>query len=620
MGEAEVDPLAGLAGDDPVRLHALLDEAFQHRLANRSRAAELNGQALALAESRGHLPTIARGLFNQTLLFFTIGSLDELTRMAERAHAIYAFLGDQAGMAAARDRQATMAELAGDYGAALRYAIETRELAQAIGDQRREGWALSSLGGVHAALGEFEVGRRYLEEGLELFRSLDDVMGLYRIHLRLSRLLREQGEYARAESLSKETFAWAQESGSEILVAVTISELGLVAEDRGDLDLALKKLREAYARFPPEFTSTVALETQIALGRVHLRRGEVAEARAWLEPLEQVSMTIGSVPLELDLHRCLSEVFERVGDAPRALEHLKRYHAFRDRVFDAKSRQEATRMEIRLQTEAAQKDAEIHRLRYVELEQMQARLVETERLALLGDLAVGIAHEVNSPLGVLNSNLDLLQRATRRLRTGDAPERIAELLTGLVAASGEATERIRSIVLSLQRFVRADQGALQRVDLKDDLESVLLLLQPMLPDDVVVMRRLEPLPRMWASASELNQAFLTLFTHVARRLERGQIEVASRAEDGWVIIEIRDDGPSLSPEEIEQLFRIRFGEEAQRVRLQMGLAPVSAVVERHGGRLELTSDEDGTCHRIRLPIDGTQRSDEASPGPEAVVS
>ncbi|MEM1023672.1 MAG: tetratricopeptide repeat protein [Myxococcota bacterium] len=603
MGEAESDPLLGLAPDDPVRLAAKLDEAFALRLSDRQRAAELNQELLELAEARGHLPSIARALFNLTLLFFTIGSLDELMQVSQRAYDIFAFLRDRSGMAAARDRQSTMAELAGDYGAALRYASEARELAQELGDRRREGWALSSLGGVHAALGEVELGRRYLDEGLRIFRELDDYMGLYRLHLRMSRLLREMGEYEEALALSKETFEWAQQASSDILIAVTISELGMIAEDRGDLDLALKKLETAYARFPAEFSSTVALETQIALGRVQLRRGDIAAARTWLEPLEKISMAMGSVPLELDLHRCLAEVYEQEGDPARALHHLKRFQSYRDQVFDAKSRREATRIQIRLRTEAAEKDAEIHRLRYVELEQLQSRLVETERLALLGDLAAGIAHEVNSPLGVLNSNLDLLQRSVRRLRGGDAPERIAEILNGLLSASGEATERIRSIVQSLQRFVRSDQGALQQVNLGEELESVLLLLQPMLPEDVVLLRRLEPVPSLAASASELNQALLTLLSHVAHQLGGpGQIEVSTLSDGDEVLIEVRDDGPALSPEQIEQLFRIRFGEEERRVRLQLGLAPVSAVVERHGGRLEVSSGVEGTCHRICLPI------------------
>jgi signal transduction histidine kinase len=598
----------GLAPDDPHRLSAELDHVYALRMDDRVAAVGLNQSILERAERRGHLPSIARGLFNQTLLFFTIGRLDNMAETARRGLEIYEHLEDWDGVAAMSDRLSTLCEMSGDYAAALRYAVRTRELARRSGDLAREGWALSSLGGISAAIGDTDSAVRHLEEGLHLFRSLDHAIGIYRLQIRLGRVFRDMGRYEEAEVRCREAMNHAGDLADGMLAAVAIADLGFLAEVRGELELAVERLEWALTGFPPELMSTVAMETRIGLGRVNLKLDRVEDARRHLESVAELTHQTGAAPLELDLHRCLAEVYERSGDTESALHHLKRSNQFREQVFDAKSRREVTRVEVKMQTEAAQKDAEINHLRYVELKEMQTRLVESERMALLGDLAAGIAHEVNTPLGVLQSNLDLLQRARDRLRRhdDDGVRRMAEVLQQVSASSGEAADRIASLVVALRRFVRLDEAQYQRLDVRENLESVLMLFQSQMPDGVVMHRALEPVPAVLGWPSELNQAFMALLNHSLEALDGpGSMRVSTDAHGDEVWVEFSDSGSGLSASAIEDLFELRVGEERQRMRLRWGLAPVRAVVNRHGGSLQVFSEPGhGTRFRVQLPAAG----------------
>ncbi|MGF1510787.1 MAG: tetratricopeptide repeat protein [Myxococcota bacterium] len=604
-GRSGVTVVQDLADDDPVRLMAQLDEVYARRMSDRATAVLLNQRVLELAETRGHLPAIARALFHRTLLFFSIGNLEDMSAHARRGLEIFEFLGDGRGRAAMTDRLATLAEMAGDYSSALRYAVRTRELAHQIADRPREGWALSSLGGIHAALGDTDSAVRYLQQGLELFRELDDPVGLYRIQIRMSRVFREVGRYDEAKRFAVEAKSYAQRSGNAMLLAVTDADLGFLAEVQGDLTEAEARLHSALQGFPKELLSTVAMETRIGLGRVSLKLGRVEAAREHLESVVELTQQTGARVLELDLHRCLSEVYEKLGRPAEALQHFKLYDSYREKVFNARTRQEVARLEIKMQTEAAKKDAEINHLKYVELERMQARLLETERLALLGDLAAGIAHEVNNPLGVLQSNLDLLQRGKARLRDTDdgIALRVERLLGEVVAASGEATDRIAALVRALRRFVRLDEAQRQLLDVIENLESVLTLLQPMVPDGVVVHRKLVPVPRVWGWPSELNQALMSVLTHALETLENGgALEVTTRFDAADIWIEVTGSGPELTPQQVREMFEVRLGEQERRMRLRLGLAPARSVVERHGGELVVSSLAGiGNCFAVRIP-------------------
>ena len=170
-------------------------------------------------------------------------------------------------------------------------------------------------------------------------------------------------------------------------------------------------------------------------------------------------------PTELKIHEALSSLYEATGELDKALEHHKRFHQLKDEIFNDESTTKVKNLQIRVNVETAEKEAEIHRLRYVELAGMQAQLVQSEKMAALGSLVAGISHEVNTPIGVIKNNANLSRQALDLMRQGLEKEGLVErlrkngpwtraidILDSSARTTVVASERISNLVTSPKQF------------------------------------------------------------------------------------------------------------------------------------------------------------------------
>lgn len=245
------------------------------------------------------------------------------------------------------------------------------------------------------------------------------------------------------------------------------------------------------------------------------------------------------------------------------------------------------------------------------LREKQGLLVQSEKMAALGQLVAGIAHEVNTPLGAIKSNNDTLQRTLERIETGvregagpDELRRFMELGRKLAEVSADAIERIERIVGSMRKFARLDRDEVEEVDLHDGLESTLTLVGHTLRGRVQIERDFGQLPPVQCHANQLNQVFMNLLVNAAQAIEgRGTIALRTRHADGEVEVTVRDDGKGIAPEHMPRIFDPGFTTKGVGVGTGLGLAIVHQIVEEHGGRIEIESEPDrGTTVRVRLPV------------------
>ncbi|GEM_PF-3107038 len=270
---------------------------------------------------------------------------------------------------------------------------------------------------------------------------------------------------------------------------------------------------------------------------------------------------------------------------------------------------------------------------------MERQMARSEKLASLGQLAAGVAHEINSPVAYVYSNLGTLGRyigsVTRLLDLYQAGEPhlpaeqqarvqaykeaiqyqlIREDLPDLVYESREGAQRVTAIVRDLRHYARDDSGEFRVVDLQSGLDSTLNIARNEIKYHARIVRDYEALPEVECIPSQINQVFLNLLTNAGQALEgEGTITVATRAEGDTVVVSVCDTGRGIPAPALERVFEPFFTTKAVGRGTGLGLPMVQAIVERHHGEIRVESAPgEGACFQVRLPV-----RQPVSPGEEA---
>jgi signal transduction histidine kinase len=232
-------------------------------------------------------------------------------------------------------------------------------------------------------------------------------------------------------------------------------------------------------------------------------------------------------------------------------------------------------------------------------------------MASVGTLAAGVAHEINNPLAALIANLEFSLEEVAKLES-EHP-RSSEIKAPLQDAR-EAADRVRMIVRDLKVFSRSgDEERRGPVDVRQVLESSLRMAWNEIRHRARLQRDYQEIPAAWGNESRLGQVFLNLLINAAQALPEGRSEenelrVATRHQDGRVVVEIRDTGSGIPPEVLPHIFEQFRQEDSSTTRthggLGLGLALVKHLVELHGGevRAESRGVGQGATFRVTLPL------------------
>jgi PAS domain S-box-containing protein len=245
--------------------------------------------------------------------------------------------------------------------------------------------------------------------------------------------------------------------------------------------------------------------------------------------------------------------------------------------------------------------------------QSEAQLVATDRLASVGTLAAGVAHEINNPLAAVIANLEL---AVADLQAqGESGELLEE-----VRDAREAAERVRLIVRDLRLFSRTEEPRRGLVDVREVLDSTLRMAWHEIRHRARLVKAFDEVPAVEANEARLGQVFLNLVINAAHaipegRAESNQIRVTARTEGERVLVEIADTGVGMSSELMEHIFTPFFSTRPAGSGTGLGLTICRRLVEDIGGELRVTSREGkGSTFTILLPI--TERPADEEPASE----
>jgi hemerythrin-like metal-binding protein len=262
------------------------------------------------------------------------------------------------------------------------------------------------------------------------------------------------------------------------------------------------------------------------------------------------------------------------------------------------------------------------------MERTQGQLLQSEKMAAIGQLAAGVAHEINNPVGFVGSNLGTLGNYVRQLltvidaqaaaaRDGAAAEaRLAQVLAAadldylredvvaLLRESAEGLERVKRIVGNLKDFSHVDAAQWQMADLNAGLESTLNVVWNELKYKAEVVRRLNPLPPVPCIAAQINQVFMNLLVNAAQAIDgHGVITLSTRVDGEQVVVEVADTGRGIAPEALGRIFEPFFTTKPVGQGTGLGLSIAWDIVRNHGGALLVNSTPGaGTCFELRLPL------------------
>ena len=274
----------------------------------------------------------------------------------------------------------------------------------------------------------------------------------------------------------------------------------------------------------------------------------------------------------------------------------------------------------------------------VELKESQVQLVQSEKMASLGQMVAGVAHELNTPLGYVTNNVQLLrelsmplldlanaqaaladcladpgcdeQRLAGALQTAAAsreqvaPELLADDLQQLFADTGYGLGQIAELVVGLKDFARLDRAMSEAVDLNDCIRSALLIARNNIKDKAEVLQQLGDLPAVVCAPSQINQVLLNLLNNAAQAIDGyGRIQVKSWAQDEHVLISIEDSGRGMSAAVLQRIFDPFFTTKPVGQGTGLGLSISFKIIQDHGGTIRAASVVGrGTRFLLRLPL------------------
>ena len=252
---------------------------------------------------------------------------------------------------------------------------------------------------------------------------------------------------------------------------------------------------------------------------------------------------------------------------------------------------------------------------------LKAQLVQNEKMASLGGLVAGVAHEINTPIGSIHSNSDNSKRALELLRRAlDTPEgqavvesnrklgRALKILDESNAANRVASERIVEIVRSLKNFARLDEAERKTVDVHEGIDSTLTLLRHHLKLGVEVVKDYGELPPIVCYPNQLNQVFMNLLVNGVQAMDgSGTLTISTRVEGEGdakeAVLTISDTGRGIPEDHVARIFDPGFTTKGVGVGTGLGLSISYQIVEKHEGTIEVESKTgEGSTFTIRLPL------------------
>ncbi len=219
-----------------------------------------------------------------------------------------------------------------------------------------------------------------------------------------------------------------------------------------------------------------------------------------------------------------------------------------------------------------------------ELKDTQIQLINSEKMASLGQLIAGVAHEINTPVASIKSNNEIF---TKLIKKVDNPQ-VAEILSDINVTDKEAIQRINHLVISLKKFVRLDEAELQEANINKELDLTLDLIRHETKKRIQIIKHYGEIPLIKCYPNMLNQVFMNILINACQAIKgNGIITITTKFEDNKLIISIEDTGCGIK--DVDKIFLAGYTTKGVGVGTGLGLAISSKIIAKHNGKIEVKS-------------------------------
>lgn len=265
------------------------------------------------------------------------------------------------------------------------------------------------------------------------------------------------------------------------------------------------------------------------------------------------------------------------------------------------------------------------------LKESQVQILQREKMASLGQLAAGVAHEINNPMGFITSNLGSLQKYVdklighinsqseilasldagdhvKELRKKDKIDFLIEDVNDLIDESLDGSRRVSEIVKNLKKFTRLDEAKITETDINECLDDTLKIIWNELKHKVTIHKEYMELPLTFCNSQELNQVFMNLLLNASQSIEdKGDITIRTWAKGGFINVSITDTGQGIAKDIIDKIFEPFFTTKEVGKGTGLGLSICYDIINKHEGKMMFESEIGmGATFTVSVPVKGKE--------------
>lgn len=492
----------------------------------------------------------------------------------------------------------------------------------------------NNVGSLYTKREDYDKALEYQLKALKIRERFKDNCSLADSYNNVGNIYRSKGDYKEALRYCMDALEFYKESGSKHGMARTSCNIGAIYFDIKDYEKSLEYNSMALEISRGIGDKLCTLASLRNIGTAYYRSGDYETALKHLDEALSIARETGAKDWEMSCFEGISNVHERTGDYLRSLEAFKKYSELRDEIRSKESSKNIARLEVRYETEKKKREAEIYKLKTVELEErverrtaqlaaanlelknqiaererMELELVRSAKLASLGVLAAGIAHQINNPLAIISSTASSLFLKMKRIdaSTGEFKNDIVGHLDTIESQIRRAT----GIISGLLAFARNEESKIVSANVNLLVNDTLqMLLQRFDSNGITINIELDKsLPHALADPEALRQVIANVIQNALEAMEApGELAVStSLKENKRIQILVHDSGPGIPPEIGERIFDPLFSTKTKSKGTGLGLSLSVLLLERFGGRIRLLESDRGARFAIDIPANIEER-------------